>query len=57
MLWWLIGGILTPLIITAFNTIAGDSRRVSVLEATIQEIDRRLERIEGKLERLLERKQ
>jgi hypothetical protein len=57
VLWWLIGGILTPLIITAFNTITGDSKRVAALETVFQEMSRRLERMEGKIERLLERKQ
>jgi hypothetical protein len=56
LLWWLIGGILTPLIITAFNTITGDSKRVTALEAVFQEVDRRLERLENKIEKLLDRR-
>jgi hypothetical protein len=56
LLWWLIGGILTPLIITAFNTVTGDSKRVTVLEATMQDLDRRLERVENKIDRILERR-
>jgi hypothetical protein len=56
LLWWLIGGILTPLIITAFNTITGDSKRVTALETVFQEVDRRLERLENKIEKLLERR-
>jgi hypothetical protein len=56
LLWWLIGGILTPLIITAFNTVAGDSKRVTALETTMQDLDRRLERVENKIDRILERR-
>ena len=56
LLWWLIGGIITPLIFTAVNTITGDSKRVTALETVIQDVDRRLERLENKIEKLLERK-
>jgi hypothetical protein len=57
LLWWLIGGIITPLIITAFNTLVGDSKRVAALESVFQDVERRLERMETKLEKLLERRQ
>jgi hypothetical protein len=56
LLWWLIGGILTPLIITTFNTLTADSKRVTALEAVVQEINHRLERMDNKLEKLLERR-
>jgi hypothetical protein len=56
ILWWLIGGILTPLLLSSINTVIGDSKRVAGLEAIIQEVDRRLERVENKIEKLLERK-
>jgi hypothetical protein len=56
LLWWLIGGIITPLIFTALNTVTGDSKRVTALETLIQNVDRRLERLEDKIEKLLERK-
>ncbi len=56
LVWWLIGGIITPIALTAFNTIAGDSKRVSAIEAIVREVDRRLERLETKIENLLERR-
>jgi len=56
LLWWLIGGILTPIILTAFNTITGDTKKVAALESAIQAVDRRLERLESKIETLLERR-
>ena len=54
--WWLIGGIVTPIVLTTLNTIAGDSKRVTAIEAIVQEVDRRLERLETKIEKLLERR-
>ena len=56
LLWWLIGGIITPLIITAFNTLTADSKRVTALEAIMHEVNHRLERMENKIERILERR-
>ena len=56
ILWWIVGGILTPFILSSINTLIGDSKRVAGLEAVIQDFDRRLERVENKIERLLERK-
>jgi hypothetical protein len=56
VLWWIIGGILTPFLLNSINTVIGDSKRVAGLEAIIQEVDRRLERVENKIEKLLERR-
>src|SRR5207253_5768217 len=46
--WWLIGGIITPIALTALNTVSGDSKRVSAIEAIVRQVDRRLERLESK---------
>jgi hypothetical protein len=55
IMWWLIGGILTPIILTAFNTLSATVSRVSAIESTIQEIERRLNSIDRKIDRLIDR--
>ena len=54
--WWLVGGILTPLMFSLFTTITGNAKDVTRLETVIESIDRRLERLENKIEKLLERR-
>ncbi len=55
ILWWLIGGVLTPIILTALNTLSATVSRVSVIERTIQEVDRRLDSLDRKIDRLIDR--
>jgi hypothetical protein len=55
LLWWIVGGLLTPFILTAFNTFFMDSKRITALETMFQMVDRRLKKIDGKLEKLLDR--
>lgn len=54
--WWLMGGILTPLLFTLLSTIAGNVKDVTRLETVIESIDRRLERLENKLDTFLEKR-
>jgi hypothetical protein len=56
VLWWIVGGILTPLLFSLFSTFVGNVKDVTRLEAVIESIDRRLERLENKIEKLLERR-
>ena len=54
--WWLVGGILTPLMFSLFSIIFGNAKDVTRLETVIESVDRRLERLENKIEKLLERR-
>jgi hypothetical protein len=56
VLWWIVGGILTPLLFSLLSAIVGNVKDVTRLEAVIESIDRRLERLENKIEKLLERR-
>ena len=56
VLWWLIGGILTPLMLTLFNTFQVSVQRVTTIEANIKELQHRFNRLENKLDLLLERR-
>lgn len=58
--WWIIGAFLGPLVMMVFgltvNTAYQHGQRVSVLEAEAGQTVRRLDRIERKLDLLLERR-
>ena len=56
VLWWLIGGILTPLLLTLFNTIQTSVQRVTAIEANVHELQQRFQRLENKLDLLLDRR-
>jgi hypothetical protein len=56
IVWWLVGGILTPLMFSVFTAFVGNVKDVTRLEAVIESVDRRLERLENKIEKLLERR-
>ena len=60
LLWWITGSILGPIVLAVFThsaaTIGASAQRVTRLEAEQEEVQRRLERIEQKLDRLLERR-
>jgi hypothetical protein len=60
LLWWITGSILGPIVLAVFThsaaTLGSSAQRVSRLEAAQDEFQRRLERIEQKLDRLLERR-
>lgn len=59
-LWWITGGLLAPLVLVVFGhefrTTHETAQRVSAVEAITQEMRYRLERIERKLDQLLERR-
>jgi hypothetical protein len=54
--WWIVGGICTPLLLSFLSMFIGNVKEVTRLEAVIESIDRRLERLENKIEKLLERR-
>ncbi len=56
IVWWLVGGMLTPLFLSFLSMFIGNVKEVTRLEAVIESVDRRLERLENKLEKLLERR-
>jgi hypothetical protein len=60
LLWWLVAGILGPIVLAVFShatgTIYSSSQRITTLEVEQGEAGRRLERIERKLDQLLERR-
>jgi hypothetical protein len=56
VLWWILGAILGPLILTTLNTVQATVNRVTALEAEFREIKHSLTNIEHKLDRLAERK-
>jgi hypothetical protein len=60
LLWWITGAVLGPVFLMVFglvvNTTFGNSQRLSGLEAEGAETHRRLDRIERKLDQLLERR-
>jgi hypothetical protein len=60
LLWWLIGAVLGPLLLAAFGNLLSTtyttSERASGLEAESRALHQRLERIERKLDQLLERR-
>ena len=56
VLWWLIGGIITPILLTAFNSLQGNSQRITTLEANMNQLEYRLGRLETKIDQLLERR-
>jgi hypothetical protein len=58
--WWVIGAILVPITLASFgnllHTTYSSAQRVSALEAGQAAVLRQLQRIEQKLDRLLERR-
>ena len=59
-LWWITGGLLAPLVLAVFGhefrTTHDNAQRVSAVEAVTTEVKHRLDRIERKLDQLLERR-
>jgi hypothetical protein len=59
ILWWIVGALLGPIILAVFgnlmNTILTTTQRTSVLETHWHEVDRRMHRMEHKLDQLLDR--
>ena len=60
LLWWLLGGILGPVLLAVFShatsTIYSSAQRLSRVETEQDEAKYRLQRIETKLDLLLERR-
>jgi hypothetical protein len=58
--WWLVGAVLVPLTLASFgnllHTTYSSAERVSSLESAGEAVRRQLQRIEHKLDRLLERR-
>jgi hypothetical protein len=58
--WWLVGAILVPITLASFgnllHTTYSSAQRVSALESGQEAVLRQLQRIEQKLDRLLERR-
>jgi hypothetical protein len=61
LLWWLVAGILGPIVLAVFShattTIYSSAQRITRVEAEQEDAGRRLERIERKLDQLLERRE
>jgi hypothetical protein len=61
LLWWVVAGILGPIVLAVFShatsTIYSSAQRITRVEAEQEDSGRRLERIERKLDQLLERRQ
>jgi hypothetical protein len=61
LIWWISGAILGPIVLAAFNhlmvTTYATSQKASALESEFRALHQRLERIEKKLDHLVERKQ
>jgi hypothetical protein len=61
LLWWITGAILGPVVLAAFNhlmvTTYATSQKASALESEFRAVNQRLDRIERKLDHLVERKQ
>ena len=59
-LWWISGAILGPIVLAVFgslmNTTLATSERTGALQAQYREIDQRMQRIERKLDLLIERR-
>lgn len=60
VLWWISGAILGPIVLAALNhlmvTAYRTSERAGVLETEFRTFHQRLERLEGKIDVLLERR-
>lgn len=56
VLWWILGGIIGPMILALANTVQGSSNRIAVLEAEFREIKSNLTIIQQKLDRLFDRR-
>ena len=59
VLWWIIGAILGPIVLVSFTSILGttytSAAKVSALEAHLLQLQRDIERMHEKLDRLLGR--
>ncbi len=56
VLWWILGGILGPMILAMVNTVFSSTQRLAALEAEFKDIEQRFERIERKIDHLIERR-
>jgi hypothetical protein len=60
LLWWITGAILGPIVLAAFNhlmvTTYATSQKASALEAEFRTLNQRLDRLDRKIDVLLERK-
>jgi len=60
LLWWISGAILGPIVLATFNhvmvTTYATSEKASALEAEFRAFHQRLDRVERKIDLLLERK-
>lgn len=60
VLWWIIGAVLGPIVLAVFgnlmNTTLATSERTGALQAQYREMGQRMERIERKLDLLLDKK-
>ena len=60
LLWWISGAILGPIVLAAFNhvmtTTYATSQKASALEAEFRTLHQRLDRLDRKIDMLIERK-
>jgi len=56
VLWWVLGGFVAPMVLAVFNTVFTSAQRLSTLEAEFKDIHQRFERIERKIDLLIERR-
>ena len=60
VMWWILGAILAPFILATVGHLLQltitNTERISALEASMQSVGRRLDSIDAKLDRLIERK-
>jgi hypothetical protein len=60
ILWWIIGAVLGPIVLAVFghmlDTTYTDSQKISALEAVLHEVHLHIDRVERKLDQLLDRR-
>ncbi len=54
-LWWILGAIIAPLIITGANTVQDHTKRIAAIEGMMSGMNQRLGRIELQLDHISER--
>jgi hypothetical protein len=59
LLWWIVTAILGPLIlggaVTTLNQTINNAQRISTIEAHYQDIQRQLDNLDAKLDRIIDR--
>jgi hypothetical protein len=60
IVWWVLGGLLAPLLVAAvthlYTACSQHGERISILESRQNDVSRRLDHIEEKLDKLLQRR-